>query len=64
MKFYACDDIKCDYDARWVRRTQFAGDHLFCAIHALREENFLKEGNGDFYWMSLDEYRKFRARTS
>jgi hypothetical protein len=33
-----CDE--CEQSAVWVRRTQFAGNHYFCTLHAQREEDF------------------------
>ena len=32
--------IRCDEKATWFRMTQFAGDHHFCDLHALQEEDF------------------------
>jgi protein subunit release factor A len=36
----------CDEKASWVRCTQFAGNHYFCDLHALQEEDF---GQSDSY---------------
>lgn len=36
----------CDEKATWVRMTQFAGNHFFCDLHALQEEDF---GQSDSY---------------
>ena len=36
----------CNEKAQWVRVTQFAGDHHFCDLHALMEEDF---GQNDSY---------------
>lgn len=36
----------CDEKATWVRCTQFAGNHFFCDLHALQEEDF---GQSDSY---------------
>ena len=39
-----CD--RCNEKAQWVRVTQFAGEHHFCDLHALMEEDF---GQNDSY---------------
>ena len=33
-----CTD--CDLPAKWIRHTQFAGDHFFCDEHAKKEKDF------------------------
>jgi hypothetical protein len=45
---------RCDENARWLRCTQFAGDHPFCDLHALMEEGF---GTNDSYeyWTEVKE---------
>jgi len=47
----------CDENARWLRCTQFAGDHPFCDLHALTEEGF---GTNDSYeyWTEVEEVEK------
>lgn len=47
----------CDENARWLRCTQFAGDHPFCDLHALMEEGF---GTNDSYeyWTEVEEVEK------
>jgi len=44
----------CDENARWLRCTQFAGDHPFCDLHALMEEDF-GESDSYSYWNELKE---------
>lgn len=55
------DHVVCDYAevgcrdcVAWVRRTQFAGDHYFCAKHAEEQKDFGKEDPSYFYWKKLD----------
>jgi hypothetical protein len=36
----------CEEKAQWVRCTQFAGNHYFCDLHALQQEDF---GQDDSY---------------
>lgn len=31
----------CPKEARYIRHTQFAGSHPFCAEHAMQEDDFL-----------------------
>ena len=38
--------LSCVEKASWIRFTQFAGDHPFCDLHALMEEDF---GESDSY---------------
>ena len=38
--------LSCDEKARWIRCTQFAGNHPYCDLHALMEEDF---GENDSY---------------
>lgn len=44
---------KAEVAAKWIRCTQFAGDHLFCLKHAKMQKDFLEPGN--FYWTSQDK---------
>jgi len=32
----------CDQPALYIRHTQFAGSHPLCALHALKDKDFLK----------------------
>lgn len=40
---------------KWIRCTQFAGDHLFCLAHAKQEKDFLEEGGSSFFWTNKDK---------
>lgn len=31
---------RCNSEAKWLRSTQFSGDHPFCEKHAKEEEDF------------------------
>ena len=43
---------ECSKPAEFVRRTQFAGNHYFCADHAKQEEDFGTKGES-FRWESF-----------
>jgi hypothetical protein len=47
----------CGENARWLRCTQFAGDHPFCDFHALMEEDFGKDDSYAF-WTEVEEMEK------
>lgn len=51
----------CDEDAQWVRYTQFAGDHYFCDLHGLMEEDF---GQSDTYayWAAYFQEKKVEKK--
>ena len=49
--------LNCHEDARWERITQFAGDHPFCDLHALMEEDFGK-ADSYTYWSEVKEMEK------
>lgn len=44
---------ECGKPATWVRHTQFAGSHPFCAEHAKQEDNFGKSDPSYFFWKEL-----------
>ena len=44
--------IHCEFEAKWVRHTQFAGDHPFCEDHAFLEKDF--GDNTDNYWAKVE----------
>ncbi len=46
--------MQCHKLAVWVRRTQFTGDHPFCAIHAPEQDNFEEKGSM-FYWENISQ---------
>lgn len=48
----------CDENASWVRITQFAGDHHFCDLHALMEEDFGKDDSYAFWSEVMSEEKK------
>ncbi|MFA6407352.1 MAG: hypothetical protein WCV80_01445 [Candidatus Paceibacterota bacterium] len=39
----------CDENATWIRHTQFAGNHPFCAGCAKKEKDFRKR-NSTVFW--------------
>ena len=49
--------MHCGEDARWLRCTQFAGDHPFCDLHALMEEGFGTDDSYE-YWNEVEEMEK------
>jgi hypothetical protein len=44
---------ECGKPATWVRHTQFAGSHPFCAEHAKMEEDFGQSDSSYFFWKEL-----------
>ena len=44
--------LECNEPARWVRSTQFAGDHPYCDKHARLEKDF-EENDSYAYWYEL-----------
>lgn len=48
-----CCEGDCTQPVRWVRCTQFAGDHPFCEEHAKKEPDFGKEDD-NFFWNEVD----------
>jgi hypothetical protein len=44
--------IECDKPAKWVRCTQFAGDHPYCEEHAKLESDF-NDSDSSLYWKEL-----------
>lgn len=47
-----CSD--CDKKAKWLRHTQFAGIHVFCAICAEKQKDFKKTDSG-YFWTNKDK---------
>ncbi len=41
--------VICSAPAVWIRRTQFAGDHFFCLLHAKEEKDFKKSDSYAFW---------------
>lgn len=41
--------FECAKKAKWVRHTQFAGDHYYCKKHAKEQEDF-KISDSYKYW--------------
>ena len=50
--------LECNKPAKWVRSTQFAGDHPYCEEHA-REEKDFQENDSYAYWY---KYKKKQDR--
>jgi hypothetical protein len=44
------------YEVRWVRCTQFAGDHPYCGDCAPKEKDFGDDTNSHSYWCTIEEY--------
>lgn len=44
----------CDKKPSWVRRTQFAGNHYFCATHAEKESDFGDNSSNNMFWQNLE----------
>ncbi|MBI2053369.1 MAG: 3'-5' exoribonuclease [Candidatus Sungbacteria bacterium] len=50
-KFRLC--MECGGAARYVRHTQFTGNHYFCVAHARQEDNFMQEDPSYYWWEEL-----------
>ena len=47
----AVDNCKdCQENPEWERRTQFAGNHPFCDVHARLEPGFGDDSSSYFFW--------------
>lgn len=44
--------FECEKEAKWVRVTQFSGEHFFCKKHAKAEEDF-KQADSYFFWTKV-----------
>ena len=53
--------LECEKEAKWVRSTQFAGDHPYCAKHARAEEDFMKNDSYEF-WYRIKEDREIKSK--
>lgn len=49
---------ECSRAAVWWRRTQFAGDHPYCKVHARLEKDFGALIDGQFFWTQTDPNKK------
>ena len=50
----------CDKPAKWIRSTQFAGDHPFCEEHAKQESDF-QENDSYTYWYRVKKPKKDKS---
>lgn len=46
---------ECGKRAKWIRHTQFAGDHPYCSDHAKQQKDFGQE-DSYAYWEELKRY--------
>jgi hypothetical protein len=46
--------VECELKAKYVRHTQFAGNHPYCETHALMEKDFLDD-ESDNFWEKLED---------
>lgn len=46
--------LECNKPAKWIRSTQFAGDHPYCEEHA-REEKDFQENDSYAYWYRIED---------
>lgn len=44
--------LECGSLAKYVRSTQFAGDHPYCEMHAKEESDFMQEDDST-YWIDI-----------
>lgn len=59
MKGHRCSCNDCNCPVSYVRCTQFAGDHFYCAEHAKREKDFGKPDKTGWHhdWCAIKDYR-------
>lgn len=58
-----CSNFKCTATATWVRNTQFAGRHLFCAKCAKKELDFGLSDPSSFSWEKLPTKKTKKKKT-
>lgn len=51
-----CGD--CGEKAKWVRVTQFSGEHPFCKKCAKQEDDFKESDPSYFYWIKVNRKEK------
>lgn len=44
--------LDCKKDAKWIRYTQFSGNHPFCKRHAKEQKDF-KKNDSYAYWSKI-----------
>lgn len=55
----------CDGQVRWIRHTQFAGNHFFCIGHAKQEKDFLEVSSAkDWEEVNWSVPKKFQPNSS
>jgi hypothetical protein len=54
---YAMGEILCEQSVKWIRSTQFAGDHPYCAACAIMESDFMKEDSYTM-WVKIENYKR------
>lgn len=55
MKSGTLECIECGAPAKWVRSTQFAGEHPYCEKHAKEESDFGESDSYAFWYEVKDE---------
>lgn len=46
--------LMCEKPAKWLRVTQFSGEHPFCKEHAKLENDFKVTKSSYFYWTKIN----------
>lgn len=49
--------MMCHLKAKFMRSTQFAGDHPFCSKHAREEEGFMQNDSYQF-WYKIEKPKR------
>ena len=49
--------LECHREAKWMRSTQFSGDHPYCAPHARAEDDFMKNDSYAF-WYKIEKPKR------
>ena len=53
--------MMCHRPAKWMRSTQFAGDHPYCAVHAREEDDFMKNDSYHFWYKIKEEENESKS---
>jgi hypothetical protein len=50
-----CLESGCGKSAKYIRKTQFAGEHPYCETHAKQQSDFMQDNPSYQIWIELKE---------
>ena len=53
--------IRCGRNAKWIRTTQFAGEHAFCKEHAKAQKDYKLDDGSYSYWYKVNRKPKMKG---